>query len=102
MQYEEQQDGTIETIVKLDPNEALIMRKGAVRMRLPFSVENRRIGSYGNGPVTFDLHVETDHLRFTQEQDGLPGQFDVQYRLSDGSSILGTYHLIITYTEGKS
>lgn len=102
LQYEEQQGGTIETIVKLDPNEALIMRKGAVRMRLPFSVENRRIGSYGNGPVTLDLHVETDHLRFTQEQDGLSGQFDVQYRLSDGSSLLGTYHLIITYTEGKS
>lgn len=102
LQYEEQQGGTIETIVKLDSKEALIMRKGAVQMRLPFSVENRRIGSYGSGPATFDLLVETDHLQFTQERESGGGRFEVRYRLSDGKSLLGTYNLTITYTEGKS
>ncbi|MFS0575925.1 DUF1934 domain-containing protein [Sporosarcina sp. 179-K 3D1 HS] len=102
LQYVEKQDGTIETIVKLDPKDALIMRKGAVQMRLPFSMESRRMGSYGSGPATFDLHVQTDHLQFTKEQEGQGGEFHVQYRLLDGKSLLGTYHLTITYTEGKS
>ena len=101
MKYEEQQSGkSVQTIVKLDSTDALIMRRGAVTMRLPFVPAAERLGTYGSGPATFDLVVKTDKLDFTEQKDNSGGRFNVKYDLHAEGSLLGTYKLTITYTEG--
>lgn len=100
LQYEEEQEGQkIQTIVKLGEQEALIMRSGAVKMRLPFSIEGDRLGEYRNEQVTFKLQVKTNGLSFRQEK-GRNGKFSVMYELHAEGSLLGTYELSITYSEG--
>ncbi len=101
LKYEEQQSGNrILTTVKMGTKDALILRSGAVTMRLPFTTDGERAGTYGSGPATFDLLVKTDRLDFVEEMDGSGGQFNVAYGLHADGSLLGTYKLIITYTEG--
>ncbi|HJF33180.1 MAG TPA: DUF1934 domain-containing protein [Sporosarcina psychrophila] len=101
LKYEEQQSGnSVQTIVKLDSANALIMRRGAVTMRLPFVKAGERPGTYGSGPATFDLVVKTEKLDFTENEDRSGGRFNVIYDLLAEESLLGTYNLTITYTEG--
>ena len=99
LKYDEDHNGdNIKTTLKMSDRDALIMRSGAVKMRLPFDTEENRVGEYGNGPATFALQVKTNHLEFKGEQTG--GQFNVHYELHTEGSLLGTYKLNITYTEG--
>ena len=101
MKYEEQQNGkVVRTTVKLDAEDALILRSGAVTMRLPFVTNDKRAGAYGSEPASFNLIVETDRLESVIKEDGTGGHFHVVYHLHAEGSLLGTYELTITYTEG--
>lgn len=93
--FEERQEGrpVVRTTVKLHGEDAFIMRKGGVQMRLPFRPEDSRIGTYGNGPAVMDLLVVTKKLHYT------PGKFTVAYELHAEENILGNYELTITYSE---
>ena len=103
LKYEEEQNGKrIQTTIKMGAEDALIMRNGAVDMRLPFNLEGERFGTYGNGPATFDLRVKTERLEFIEKEDVFGGKFGVMYTLLAEGSILGKYELTITYTEGTS
>ncbi|MCZ2257491.1 DUF1934 domain-containing protein [Sporosarcina sp. G11-34] len=103
LKYEEDHDGKrIQTMIKMGANDALIMRKGAVDMRLPFNVEEERQGTYGNGPATFGLVVQTERLIFEENENTFSGTFSVMYSLWAEESVLGNYELTITYTEGTS
>jgi len=101
LKYEEEQDGQkIQTTVKLDDSEAFIMRSGAVKMRLPFDTERTSTGEYGNGPATMKLLVKTNRLEFKKKEDLGNGHFNVAYELHAEGSLLGTYEITITYSEG--
>lgn len=91
----------IRTTVKMGEEDALIMRSGAVDMRLPFIAGGERPGEYGNGLANFKLLVKTNRLELTEHKDGLGGQFGVAYELHAEGALLGIYELIITYTEGN-
>ncbi|WP_153730327.1 DUF1934 domain-containing protein [Sporosarcina obsidiansis] len=93
--FEEQTEGVpaIRTTVKLHAQDAFIMRKGGVQMRLPFRPDDTRIGTYGNGPAVMDLLVDTKELHWT------PGRFAVAYKLHAEGNVLGNYQLTITYSE---
>lgn len=100
LQYEEEQDGQkIQTTLKIGRKEALIMRSGAIKMRLPFSIEEDRFGEYRSGQGRLKLQVKTTTLNFSQEE-ARNGKFLVAYELHAEGSILGTYELSITYLEG--
>lgn len=86
----------VKTIVKLDKDDAFIMRKGAVQMRLPFTAGDIRPGTYGNGPVAFNLLVKTTKLEVKDRQ------FTAHYELHADGARLGTHELLITYTEGHA
>lgn len=102
LQYDELQDGQkIQSTVKLESENAFIMRTGAVKMRLPFSLEGDKPGEYGNAHTHFRLMVRTKSLAFTEERPGIGGQFSVAYELHAEGSLLGTYKLLITYSEGN-
>lgn len=97
LKYEEQQNGRkVLTTVKMGAEDALILRSGAVTMRLPFIMKGERPGNYGSGPASFNLLVKTTQLEFNEQA----GQFHVAYELHAEGSLLGTYELTITYTEG--
>ena len=97
LKYEEQQSGNrILTTIKMGAEDALILRSGAVTMRLPFIINGERPCTYGSGPATFDLLVKTTRLDFREEAR----QFHVAYELHADESLLGTYELTITYTGG--
>lgn len=101
LQYEEEQDGQkIQSIVKLGSKDALIMRSGAIKMRLPFSIDEMRLGEYRNEHMTLKLQVKTTALHFKQEDDQ-NGIFNVAYELYAEGSLLGKYELSITYSEGQ-
>ena len=102
LKYEEEQNGdNIQTTIKLGTEDALIMRKGAITMRLPFALEGERPGEYGNGPASFKLLVKTNQLEFKEEVKKTSGRFAVTYELHTEGSLLGTYELTITYSEGN-
>lgn len=85
----------VRTTVKLEEGDALIMRSGAVQMRLPFSPGEMRPGTYGNGPATFDLLVKTTKLEVGADK------FVAHYELHAEGALLGKHELNITYTEGQ-
>ncbi|WOV87949.1 DUF1934 domain-containing protein [Sporosarcina oncorhynchi] len=97
LRFEENQNGQqVRTIVKLDAADAFIMRSGAVQMRLPFTPDELRPGTYGNGPASFNLLVKTGKLEVTDER------FTVHYELHAEGALLGKHELTIHYTEGQS
>ena len=101
LKFEEEQNGQeVLTTVKLSAEDALIMRTGAVTMRLPFILNGKRKGIYGSGAATFELIVKTERLKLTEEKDGSGGRFEVSYDLLAEGSVLGKYKLNITYMEG--
>ena len=101
LQYAEEQDGNeIKTLVKMGKEEALIMRSGAVTMRLPFAIGGERPGDYGSGPANMKLLVKTNQLEFMAKSDRANGRFNVNYELHAEGSLLGTYEITITYSEG--
>ncbi|WP_432363596.1 DUF1934 domain-containing protein [Sporosarcina sp. UB5] len=96
LQFVEDLNGEqVRTTVKLEKGDALIMRNGAVQMRLPFSLGDMRPGTYGNGPATFDLLVKTTKLEVG------PDKFIAHYELHGEGGLLGEHELNITYTEGQ-
>lgn len=97
LKYEEQQNGqSVQTTAKMGTKDALILRSGTVSMRLPFIEKGERPGNYGSGPASFNLLVKTTQLEFNEQA----GRFHVAYELHAEGSLLGTYELTITYTEG--
>jgi len=101
VKYDETHQGaSTQTTLKITNRDALILRSGAVKMRLPLDLEQIREGEYTNGPVKFALQVKTIGLEFKEEIPEVSGQFFVHYELHTESSLLGTYKLRITYTEG--
>lgn len=100
LKYEEQQEnGAVQTTVKMAEDQALIMRSGAINMRLPFTLNEIRLGKYNNGPVELKLYVKTSAIEFKEEPNSSNGRFHVQYQLIDGDAKVGTYEITMTYTE---
>lgn len=98
LKYEEMQDEkTIRTTMKLDKERALIMRAGAVKMRLPLNIFEQQIGHYESEFGSMPLVTQTKNMLFTRHE--MRGDFHVQYDLLMGGQNVGNYTLDITFTE---
>jgi uncharacterized beta-barrel protein YwiB (DUF1934 family) len=96
LKYEEAlEEGTVRTIVKVTPDEVLILRGGAVKMRLPFMLHKKRNGSYEMPFGTFETMTMTKRLEFSK------GLIDILYDFTMQGSPAGTYHLEITFQEDE-
>ena len=92
--YEEtQNEKTIRTTVKLSGQNALILRSGGVKMRLPLERGEFQNGSYETQYGTMIITTNTKHLHFEV------GRFQVEYELIINEEVAGTYTLELTYTE---
>ncbi|WP_462410198.1 YwiB family protein [Neobacillus sp. Marseille-QA0830] len=101
LQYEEAMEaGSVRTIVKMTPDEALILRSGAVKMRLPFTLQKKLRGSYEMPFGVFETTTNTKSLTFTFENG--KGLMDILYEFAMQGEHAGTYHLEISFQEDRT
>ena len=100
IKYEEEiEEGTIKTIVKVSGNEGLILRSGAVKMRLAFLLNKKRNGSYETPYGTFLMVTDTKRLGMEKEAHSPSGLIDILYDLNTNGNKNGTYHMTINFKE---
>ena len=92
---EEQEGGSIKTIIKITEDAALIMRSGAVTMRLPLHREVTQTGHYNSPAGEMPLDIHTKQLMHNKAV----GEFSTQYELAISGQTVGLYTLTINYTE---
>lgn len=103
LQYEEEGEaGLTRTTIKIAKDEALILRSGAIKMRLPFVLNQEMKGSYelpfGKFPIaSFAKRIE--HAYFAESGKG---RIDIRYDFTmQETAAAHTYHLEITFQEEK-
>ena len=100
LKYDEvQEDGTTHTIVKITDGQALILRSGAVKMRMAFNESEELNGSYESQLGTLMLTTKTKKLSHIQKDSALEGEFNLSYKLIMQGSAVGDYNMTITYKE---
>lgn len=98
LKYEEVlEDKIIRTTMKLGNERALIMRAGAVNMRLPLNIMEQQTGHYDSEFGSMPLVIQTKKMMFSKQV--ISGDFHVQYDLLMGGQSVGNYTLDITFTE---
>lgn len=98
LQYEEViEEGNVRTIVKMAQNEALILRGGALKMRLPFELNRKLNGSYELPFGQFGTETKARRMDYSYENG--KGRFEILYDFSMEGSPQGTYHLEIVFQE---
>ncbi len=97
LKYDEVQDeGVVHTIVKLANENALILRSGALKMRMVFEKGQKLSGSYESQYGT--LLVTTDTQTFTHKTNNAgAGQAELVYNLLMQGDAVGTYTMNIQY-----
>ncbi|OLS41243.1 DUF1934 domain-containing protein [Bacillus sp. MRMR6] len=100
LKYEEViEEGTVRTIVKISKTGALILRGGALKMRLPFEVNRRLNGSYEMSFGEFATETTARKIDFSYENG--KGLIEIVYDFSLNGSPDNTYHLEIAFQEEK-
>lgn len=100
IKYEEIiEEGTIKTIIKVSENEGLILRSGAVKMRLPFVLNKQQNGSYDSPYGVFQLVTNTKRITLELYNDQTSGMLDLLYDLKMQGNKNGTYHMTIVFKE---
>lgn len=100
IKYEEKmEEGIIKTIIKITEKEGLILRSGAVKMRLSFLLNKKRNGSYESPYGVFLVETETKRMSLDVSSSSLSGSFDLLYELKMQGKSNGTYHMTIDFKE---
>jgi uncharacterized beta-barrel protein YwiB (DUF1934 family) len=100
LKYEEaMEEGSVRTIVKMAANGALILRGGAIKMRLPFEVNRKMNGSYEMPFGQFATVTKTKNIDYSYENG--KGFFGVLYDFSMEGGPTSTYRLEIAFQEEK-
>ncbi|WP_421382163.1 DUF1934 domain-containing protein [Bacillus salacetis] len=101
LKYDEvQEEGTIHTIVKIKRDEeALILRSGAVKMRMVFKEDEEHAGSYESQLGTLMITTKTSKLTHTANRTRNDGEINLSYQLFMQGSPVGKYEMDISYKE---
>ncbi|MCM3093943.1 MULTISPECIES: DUF1934 domain-containing protein [unclassified Cytobacillus] len=100
LQYDEvMEEGTVKTIIKMSDTDGLILRSGAVKMRLPFRMNKKLRGSYETPYGVFEMGTVTKRMVHQYDDKSSEGSIDILYDLKMQGSQAGTYHLAITFEE---
>lgn len=103
LQYEEAaEEESTRTIVKIAGDKALILRSGAIKMRLPFAINKETKGTYELPFGKFEAVAVAKRIEHSYDVENSKGCIDILYDFSmQGASEAGTYHLEITFQEEK-
>jgi uncharacterized beta-barrel protein YwiB (DUF1934 family) len=100
LRYEEaMEEGSVRTIVKMGTDEALILRGGAIKMRLPFELNRKLNGSYEMPFGQFATVTNAKSIDYSYENG--KGHFGVVYDFSMEGAEASTYQLEIAFQEEK-
>ena len=100
LRYEETvEEGSVRTIVKMAQDNALILRGGAIKMRLPFELNRKLNGSYEMPFGQFATVTKARRIDYSYENG--KGRFDVLYDFSMEGAQASTYQLEIAFQEEK-
>ncbi|MDQ0974417.1 uncharacterized beta-barrel protein YwiB (DUF1934 family) [Neobacillus niacini] len=100
LRYEEAvEEGSVRTIVKMAHNDALILRGGAIKMRLPFELNRKLNGSYEMPFGQFATVTKAKRIDYSYENG--KGHFGVVYDFSMEGAPTSTYQLEIAFQEEK-
>lgn len=98
IKYEEvQDDQSIHTTIKCSTDQALIMRSGAIKMRLPLSEGQISDGHYEHMLGKMPLQTVTHQLSFEETEQG--GKFSCTYEIIMNGASVGQYNLNISFQE---
>lgn len=95
---EELEEGTVHTIIKMSEESAVILRSGALKMRLGFHKDVEKNGSYESPYGTFLLSTKTKKIEHKNIGNN-EGQFLLTYDLMMQGASSGKYEMLITYKE---
>lgn len=99
LQYDEESEaGLTRTIVKVSADEALILRSGAIKMKLPFVLQQKMNGSYELPFGKFAICSFAKRIDHSYLAESGRGHIDLRYDFSIQET-LTTYHLVITFQE---
>lgn len=103
LRYEEvQEEHTVQTTIKLNNDQAFIMRSGGISMRLPLNKKQLENGHYENMYGSLPIVTKTNELSHERINDTIEGRFYAQYDLIVNGASVGNYTLDIHYSEGQS
>ncbi|WP_306461672.1 DUF1934 domain-containing protein [Robertmurraya kyonggiensis] len=98
LQYEEvMEEGNVKSIVKVSKDETLILRSGAITMRMVFEMNKKHLGRYETPFGTMGISTRTKRLAHSFGAHN--GAIDILYELHMQGALAGTYHLEISYEE---
>jgi uncharacterized beta-barrel protein YwiB (DUF1934 family) len=102
LRYEELMDeGKINTSVKFSGDDAVILRSGAINMRLAFKLNHMMRGHYESPYGTMETLTETKALNHQLNSDG-EGKIHFLYDFTIHGDPAGTYNMEIRYKEDMS
>ncbi|MGG0718961.1 DUF1934 domain-containing protein [Robertmurraya massiliosenegalensis] len=101
LQYEEvMEEGTVKSIVKISKDETLILRSGAINMRLVFEANKKHPGRYETPFGTLGITTRTTSLAHRLFEQA--GTLTISYDLHMQGSLAGKYQLEIKFEEEQT
>ena len=100
LKYNEvEEEGTVQTVVKFSDKGAVILRSGAVNMRLPFNEKEQMNGSYKSPHGTLAMSTKTNKLSHshTYNESQLEGTLQLDYHLLMQGTAVGAYTLELKF-----
>ncbi|WLR55272.1 DUF1934 domain-containing protein [Mesobacillus subterraneus] len=100
LQYDEvMEEGDVHTTVKISGDEVLILRSGAIKMRLLFLLNKKTPGNYQTQYGLLQTSALTKRLDTDFNETKQEGYVDLLYDMAIQGATAGTYHLTINYKE---
>lgn len=98
---EPNEQGEVKTIIKIQDDQVLIMRSGAVSMRQTHKKGEWTTGTYTSELGTFALQTKTDNVLFKWSEEKKKGQLFLTYALLLSEQEAGRYTITINLKEAK-
>ena len=95
------EQGEVKTIIKIQDEQVLIMRSGAVSMRQTHVKGEWTTGTYTSELGTFALQTKTDNVLFKWSDEKKKGQLFLTYALLLSEQEAGRYTITINLKEAK-
>ncbi|WP_338778913.1 DUF1934 family protein [Metabacillus sp. FJAT-52054] len=99
---EEQEYGTIQTIVKMKPEETIVFRKGAVSMKQRFIKDAETLTHYKTPLGTLQMTTYTSRVAQIINHESAEGKLEIEYELHMGEGQTHLHTLLIDFKEAKS
>jgi uncharacterized beta-barrel protein YwiB (DUF1934 family) len=102
LQYDESmEEGTVHTTVKIKNEEVLILRSGAVSMRLHFLLDKKTPGNYQSPYGLLQTEADTRRMELAFNEESTEGNIEILYEFIIQGSHAGTYQMNIDYKEER-